>query len=66
MAYADKDAKLGLNISQPLLIKSISNLLIKSHGVVSLIDCVIIKKYEAYYTEFSNFSKNNVKKSADV
>jgi hypothetical protein len=51
MSIAGKNAKLGQQ-KELLVPRSLKGLIVKTDTPLSLIDCIILKKYPIYYLEF--------------
>ena len=60
MSIADTNAKLGQQ-KELLVPRSLKGLISKTDAPLSLIDCVILKKFPTYYLEF--FAENEAEKS---
>ena len=60
MSIAGKDAKLGQQ-KELLVPRSLKGMITKTDAPLSLIDCIILKKYPVYFLEF--FAESDSEKS---
>ena len=60
MSVADNDAKLGQQ-KRLMVPKCLSSVIKKGEAPLSMIDCIVLKKYPIYFLEF--FGENDTKKS---